>query len=360
MQRLLNKLFPKQHSVSEAARLSSYVYLSGKSKTPGFLKMREQMKSSLVKTNTSLCMRLYQDIDRPMYETIAIRGTIGMEDCWNDNLPHTLGINGITEYQEDAYQALIVHMNQPYSQLPLVLTGHSMGGKIAEMLLAQFYVAYIKATPKAKSIALRRLTRIIAVYAFDSPGTYPLLVNFFQEAFPKQPQEALDAFLKYRESRVMDVVGQPNSANMTHRHASYVYYLASYGDIKARPLSELLLEDYTQALQEKHSIDAMADALMEKKPLMKVMMWGGVSTIESESSIKRLNNFACSYHEHRERIAKQDPSIKNHTASYVSKFVLKRLSRSKIAPNHPLVSAARDVELSNQSWLSWVKQIIGV
>lgn len=359
MQRVISKLFPKQHSVSEAARLASCVYLSSKSKSPSFLKIREKMKSSLVKTNTSLCMRSYQDIDSPEYEVVAIRGTVGMEDCWNDNLPHTLGINGITEYQEDAYQALIEHMSQPYANLPIVLTGHSMGGKIADMLLAQFYVAYIKASPKQKSLALRRLTKIIAVYAFDSPGTYPLLLNFFQEAFPKQSIQALNAFLRYRESRIMDVVGQPNSANMTHRHAQYVYYLASYGCLPVKPLSELLLEDYTQALQEKHSIDDMADALIARKPLVKVMMWGGVSAIESESSIKRLNNFACSYHEHRERIAKQDPSIKNHTASYVSKFVLRRLSRSKIAQDHPLVFAAKDIEQGNQSWLAWAKKLIG-
>lgn len=357
MRFFLNQFRVKKCSMADAAWFSSHVYLSGKSLCSRFTAMREQYQSHRLKTKTPLYIRTYQKRQQADYIVIAIRGTVGMEDCWYDGLPHALTIDGMTEYQHDAYQALISYLKQ--QDLPVVLTGHSMGGKIAELLLAQLYVDYVKSPVDEKAARLAMLEQVSIVYAFDSPGTYPLLCQYFKSEFPKQDEDALSAFLQYRQERVIDIVGQPNSANMFHRHAGVVYYLPHYQGVDKKPLHALLLDDYTQNLQERHSIDGLAHALTQGARLHPVRLWGGVSAIETNSSLKRLNNFACSYHEHIARIAKVDPSIRNTTASYMTKLMLSGIKPCQINADDPLVQAAKEHDLALtdrlKPWLDWFK-----
>ena len=84
-------------------------------------------------------------------------------------------------------------------------------------------------------------------------------------------------FLKYRQEKVIEVVGHPNSVNMCHQHAGSVYFLPSYDGVNAQRLYNLLQGDYTAELLQKHSIDSIAKAIIENKEMVEVSCWGGVS-----------------------------------------------------------------------------------
>ncbi len=326
------------------SRFANVVYYPDHSKTRQMHNLHDEFYSKRIVSKTALYMEIFRSKVSPAYHVIAIRGTVAASDYFYDNLRHTVGFEGISEYQKDAFASVKELLEKDNSRLPVILTGHSMGGKIAEMLLAQFYVGYVQSQGIKKSKALRLLSTIIGAYAYDSPGTFPLIEEYFKHEFPENYLEVLHDFLKLRHKRVYDIVGHPNSVNMCHKHTGHVYYLPKYGRFSHVSLEQMVLQDFTKDLVAKHSMEDMMIALGRGEELVKVGCWGGVSAIEQESSIRRLNNFFCSYHEHMEQQARTDPTWKNYFAAGSSKFMFGAVTRSQVTPSHPLVKSAQKVD----------------
>lgn len=344
MKALINNWLPVRHSMADIARFANAVYYTNLSQTAGLKQFYQAYHVQDLPAKTALHMQVFREKSHPAYQVIAVRGTVAASDYFYDNLKHTIGIDGMSEYQVDAYETLMAFCRADTSGLPIIVTGHSMGGKISEIILAQLYVSYIKSVDSEKSDYLRALSRVIAVYAFDGPGTFPLIDSYFKLEFGDGYQTVLEDFLVFREKKVFDIVGHPNSVNMCHKHTGYVYYIPNYGRFKHANLEEMVLSDFTKDLVAKHSVKDMMQALMSGEQAVRVDCWGGVSTIEKDSSIRRLNNFFCSYNEHMEQQVKEDPSWKNYAAAGVSKLVFGTVSRSQFTACHPLVQAAKKAD----------------
>ncbi|MEC7030545.1 MAG: hypothetical protein VXW87_02635 [Pseudomonadota bacterium] len=349
MKALIGRLLPFRHSMTDIIQFANAVYYDDLSSVGCLNHMAQNYHAQSLPTSTALKMQIFKEKRYPRYQVVAIRGTVAASDYFLDNLQHTLVGDGISDYQVDAFNSLSSFFHEDDSGLPVILTGHSMGGKISEILLAQLYISYIKSDVTEKVKHQRNLARVIAIYAYDGPGAFPLLDNYFKHEFGDGYHAVLDDFLIFRESKVYDVVGHPNSVNMCHKHTGHVYYLPNYGSQKHINLEEKVLGDFTKDLVAKHSVEEMMYALRKGEQVIKVEHWGGVSTIEQGSSIRKLNNFFCSYHEHLETQAQEDPTWKNYAAAGMTKLIFGAITWSKITSDHPLVHAAKqaDKEINN-------------
>lgn len=282
--------------MAEAARLAYFAYFRYGSNDPIFSKIFKEVITKVLPTKTSLYMVCVEEKAYPSYRTIAVRGTIGVDDCRYDGIQHAFSQEGISDYQKDAYETLLAYViSNPKGSI--VLTGHSMGGKIVDMLLAQAYVAYQGDDVKARQVAFQVMERVVAIYSFDSPGGYSLVSSYFNRVFSRSASKHLKNYLSIRKRKVFDVVGHPNSVNMCHRHIGAVLFLPSYGSFDASSLAHLLKQDYTSDLVEKHNILSMAEAIAEGRPLIPVSCWGGRPG-DAESSRGRMRDFAASYLEY--------------------------------------------------------------
>jgi hypothetical protein len=336
-------LLPKKPNMAEAAHNANFVYYDAQSTHPEYVLMAEKVIIKPLDTKTTLHMVHYQDKESPVYQTIVVRGTVGSNDHWYDNLQHAVRGEGMTDYQHDAYQVLKHHYRY-HGLLPIVLTGHSMGGKIIDLLLAQIYVDCQSSEEETKQTALGMFSLITAIYVFDSPGTYPLIEAYFKMAFEERSQDHFERFLKLRETKVIEIVGHPNSVNMCHRHAGAVYFLPSYGQLQADRLETLLSQDYTDKLLAKHSIADIAKAVSMDKPLVMVSRWGGVSPLEHASTLRKLGNFVHSYSEHTMTQSRLEPTWGNRVTAVGMSLFSNALDQSKITSKHPLMRAARNAD----------------
>lgn len=357
----LMRLLPKSWSIVEAAGYASYVYghydIDHKNTVVSSL---PRFASKIIPTKTSLHMVCYIDSDRPLsYQTIAIRGTVGISDHFGDSIQHAYKLNGITEYQMDAYNTLMDYLLVDSQSLPVVLTGHSMGAKIIDMFLAQLYVDRFSDCVKKKRHSIEVMSRIKAIYCFDSPGTYPMLRGYFQSVFTDKIEQHLKDFLLIRSKVVTEVVGHPNSVNMCHQHAGEVYFLPNYDGVSAQKLYNLLQGDYTSELMQKHSIDSIAKAVILKQPLVRVLRWGGVSELYQADSVRRFNNFALSYHEYCESLAVKQPTLRNNVFAWCLSKVLSNVRRDRLDASHPVMQAAKDADyFMSGGLLFWLYDIM--
>ena len=99
-------LWSKPHSIAEAAAYASYIYghYQGSSNSIIVKTLPRFCFEKVIGTKTALHIACYIDSDYPAaYQTIAIRGTVGVNDHWYDGIQHAVNNNGITDYQIDAY-----------------------------------------------------------------------------------------------------------------------------------------------------------------------------------------------------------------------------------------------------------------
>ncbi len=180
------------------------------------------------------------------------KGTTITSDWKKDNIPGALGA-GTTEYLEHGIESIKRYLSANTHKKYLSFTGHSMGGRLSDLFAAYFYSNW--ATKRIRHVRM-----------FDSPGTQKSL-------------EKIENFNKaYLDINRIDLVGQPNTVNMSGKHASYVLCLCKYGGLDADIPTALNEQEYLVDIETKHSINHLKVALKNPdKEVLGIEHWGSDS-----------------------------------------------------------------------------------
>ncbi len=169
----------------------------------------------------ALCLEPTSGDNGPI--VIAFRGTKKKDDIWS-NL--NVGAKGVAKKeQRDAAFAFYEEMQKKYPNREIILTGHSLGGNLAQYVAAR---AYSQADSAGKPMPT------LSVRTFNPA---PIKTRY-SEVFTKRP-ELTKQIVNYRLSK--DVI----SSDKTPFHASYgdmYVFQSKLGTKKAHDLSSMLQE----------------------------------------------------------------------------------------------------------------------